>query len=242
MMKYIALEKYDDTTLHELFMNDEIDGIVLGDAFCQKRMFEYGESGLLGACIQTAQMGKKVILQTPCYMTDRIFDKNITFIRYLYDNKISTQYLVQDIGFAHKLSEKFPDADIIWSQNSTTRNLANNLSFYRFIRTIGVNSVEVVARKNIPYLVDMGFKIYTANEKISFNTVNRECYYMHQFDIYDGDCGRGCIVDKVRMVNNVCGIDMSISGYQLGRKYIKTDLDADDYDDNMIAHIIYMHD
>ena len=83
MMIYAALEQYDSNSIIEIRNSPEIDGVVLGDFVCQKRMFKYAGYELLELASALQSAGKKIIIQTPMYLTDKVFDTVMTQLDYL---------------------------------------------------------------------------------------------------------------------------------------------------------------
>lgn len=222
-MIYVAIEQYDKNVIRQCALNNLIEGVVLGDGYCQKRMFEYGEAELL-ECIQYAHdLNLKVLFQTPVYMTERIFEQTLDKIAFLYERKICEGIIVQDVGFAFSVHERMPDLSIIWGQLSAVRNGAENMLHYEFLKKIGISTIEAVKPELVEPLEEIGFKVVCSNEEIQYSTVNRECYYIHELGVWNKHCERGCIRKKVRMVNEYRNLDMTVDGFMLGKNYKKTE-------------------
>ncbi len=219
-MRYIASDTYSIRDVERIAESGKVCGVVVGDPYCQKRMFEYGETGLVKVVERAAELGLGVIYQTPCYMTDRVFDKNMMFVRYLADNDLcSGGVMVQDVGFAHELHALRPELNLIWSQVSRTRNSADNTMFYSFLKKTGISAVELTKPELAGHLKGIGLTPVFTDRLIQYSTVNRECYYIHETGQWDRNCKRGCLGRDIRLVNEGRNMNMKVDGYQLDRAF-----------------------
>lgn len=53
-----------------------------------------------------------------------------------------------------------------------------------------------------------------------YNTMNRECFYKHENDIYDHNCGRRCLTDRQLLKLDGHFPEMSVDGNLLGARYV----------------------
>ena len=233
-MIYVASEIYDNLSLDKLIKLKDVSGIVLGDPYCMKRMFPYGEADLVDYAIRAYEQGLKVIFQTSCYMTERIFDQNITIVKYLHDRQICEDILVQDVGFSVEIKKMIPEINLIWSQISRSRNDAENMLFNKFLKKNGIYGVGLIRPEMAGYLKEAGIVPVYSNRQINYSTVNRECYYIHEMGIWDHNCDRGCLKRSARMVNENRGIDMTIDGYKLNSSYADVDLSSVDMNQEIV--------
>lgn len=224
-MLYVAAEFYSKSDIEMLAKEQDIQGVVLGDPYCQKRMFACGEPELPELAVYAHSLGLKVIVQTPCYLTDRIFEKQLDLLRYLRGRgACDGGVLVQDVGFASVLHKEAPELPLIWSQIGRTRNKAENVLFYQFLCGIGITGAELIDPSLAGHLEKLGLSAIYTNKEIRYSTVNRECYYIHELGLWDRSCGRGCVNRDVRLVNQQRGIDMAVNGYRLNSSYGDIDL------------------
>ena len=73
-MVYVGLQQYLLEDINKI-CKSQFDGVILGDLFCKKRMFEYQEEELKDFLEQLKKNGKRAIYQSPMYVTDRNFEK-----------------------------------------------------------------------------------------------------------------------------------------------------------------------
>ena len=97
MALYCGLDFYTTEDINSLIQEDVIDGIVLGDWFCQRKMFEYGESQLYDYINIVGRSLKKLVYQTPIYITSRNRMQVIDTIKYIDTNFADSVILTQDI-------------------------------------------------------------------------------------------------------------------------------------------------
>ena len=127
--------------------------------------------------------------------------------------------IVQDVGATSYIRRMCPDLPIIWGYMGISRNGAENLLSYSFLRDNGITEIETDRVTRIPYLLELGLEVLLMQEHVTYKTVNRECYYMHEKEIYDRNCRRMCLKSTSALVNEKCGFDFSIDGYTLGKQY-----------------------
>ena len=71
---------------------------------------------------------------------------------------------------------------------------------------------------------------------ITYDTVNRECYYLHEKNIFDNDCERKCLWKNLLLKGKTS--EMFVDGYRLGTKYQKTDISISSIKDD-VDSVIY---
>lgn len=218
-MNFLALDQYSASDIKKIVDISAIDGVVLGDMFCNKRMFEFGDSELVELTKLANDLGLASIFQTPRYLTERCFDRIMQQISYFISKHYVCAVIAQDIGAVSYLHKSFPDLRIIWGHIGVPRNGANNLLHYSFLRQLGVTDIETDCASRIPYILDIGLNAFLMGERITYNSVNRECYFEHELGIYDGNCGRRCLTEKLKLKNEAYGFDFPVNGYTLGLKY-----------------------
>ena len=62
-----------EEALDKLLDNQQIEGIIFGDYFCNRKMYKSGMTDLISYAEKTVQKGKDIYYQTPVYITSRNF-------------------------------------------------------------------------------------------------------------------------------------------------------------------------
>lgn len=215
----IGLETYDKDIIQKINTDSDIEGAVLGDLYCQKRMFENDVYDMYEYMIRLKACGKKVIFQTPRYITDRNMEQEMEKVRFLIRKEMADAVIVQDIGVASEIMEACPQAELIWGRMGYNRNPVANRSFFEFLKKFHVTAVETADEQRRHIFEQMGFKVYKTVGTLRYSTVNRECYFLYQNDIFDQKCGRACIWRKQELIQKGGVIRMTVDGYMLGRRY-----------------------
>lgn len=218
-MIFVALETYGMHEVNEICKTSFVQGVVIGDVLCQKKMFEFGGWEMNDYIRQFVMSGKKVIFQTLMYATDRVFVDVINEIRFLVSENLLEAVLVQDIGVANKLHTLFPDVQLIWSKWGYARTPSINPATIEFYRTLGISAFECKNEKEVKYVQEQNFKPYYIFGMQTYLTINRECYFEFQHDIYDSSCGRKCLSKEKISILTQPIIDTTIDGKVLGLQY-----------------------
>lgn len=222
MMNILALEVYDEAEIISCAKNLRISGLIMGDLYCSRRMFRYGKAQMIDSIRLAHSRGLYVIYQTPRYLTERIYRETLDTILYLCRDKIIDSVLLQDFGLLERLHKEIPELKLYWSNTAVPRNEADNLLHYRLLKDMGVFGVEVNRANRIKPLQSIGFCILAMYNYITYDTVNRECYYLHEKNIYDNDCERKCLGKNLLLKGKTS--EMFVDGYRLGTQYQKTDI------------------
>ena len=217
-MVYVGLQQYLLEDINKI-CKSQFDGVVLGDLFCKKRMFEYQEEELKDFLEQLKKNGKRAIYQSPMYVTDRNFEKILNKIKYFYQEKLIDGVLVQDIGLADAINKKCSGIDVIWSRMGYARTPIINIDTFDWYKEIGVISAECKTKREFEVANQIGIEPYLIYGSPNYHTLNRECYYMYENDIYDGDCKRKCLTCPKMIISGENKIETTIDGYMLGLKY-----------------------
>lgn len=229
-MIYMGLSRYTKETL-ECILNYNPDGIVLGDLFCDKKMFDCGTIELFEMMQTLKKGGISVIYQTPMYVTDRVFSEVVQRCVYFYKEKLIEAIIVQDIGAAAALCEKCQGITLIWGRMGYARTPIINKETLLFYMRYGINSFECKNSEQAEYARRIGADAYLVYGYPSYLTINRECYYCYEHNIFDEDCGLGCLKHEKILFPVNQGIETSIDGYVLGWKHI--------YDNNYTKSVTY---
>lgn len=216
-MIYIGLARYTEREINRI-IDIKPDGVILGDILCNKRMFPFSGAEIDSYLNMFVQNGIRVIFQTPMYLTDRIFEKAISDIRY-YDSKgLISGVIVQDVGAASKIRQVCPKLEIIWGRMGYARTPIINKSTISFYINSGVSGFE--CKNTIQYQVakDLETTPYMVYGWPCYETINRECYYKFENNIFDSDCGCGCLKKDLMILGSEKDNKITIDGYVLGFK------------------------
>lgn len=236
-MVYIGLTRYTENDIKKI-ISMKPSGVIWGDILCNKRMFPFGGEELNDYLYQCTQSGIKNIYQTPMYMTDRIFEKIIVALKYYVLKGLVSGVIVQDVGAANKISKLCPGIDVIWGRMGYARTPIINLATVSFYMNCGVTGFECKNIKNLKIAKKLGVIPYLVYGWPKYFTINRECYFKFENDIYDGECCCGCLKKEEMILgsnqNNIVTIDGYVLGFSV--EYIKENIE---YYTNNINFIIY---
>lgn len=215
MKKYLGLERYDDFEFENIILG-AFDGLIIGDPFCEKRMFPYGEAQMTQFFMECKNRDIKIIYQSPMYLTDAVLSKETDRVAFLYEKMNVRCFLVQDIGLVTWIHEKYPKAEMIWSRYGRTRNSMLNGDFLLYLKEIGIRSYETNKLSRVRAISSLGLRPYAVFGWPSYQTINRECYSLYMENIYNCMCLRQCWREEVCLKHGAQKI--SIDGYMLGLK------------------------
>lgn len=215
MNLYLGLDNYDDVS-KEKINNLRVSGFIVGDPFCQYKMFENGNYDLIRFIDNAIDAKKDIIYQIPAYVTDRNFSEVTKTVLYLYRNKQVTKFLVQDIGVVNWIKENIPGAKMIWGHWGRNRNLIMNHDFISFLINLNVDGIESNLPDRIKAISDYGFPVYAVYGNTIYNTVSRDCYNQYMLNHYDGMCKRECLQKRSKLRSK--DFEMTIDGHLLGKK------------------------
>ena len=106
MREYFAgRETYDLGRIEELIEKSEVKGIILGDLFCQKRMFQNGIADLILLMDRVLASKKEAVYQAPLYVTGRNLEEVTAILRLMDGYKKESCVIVQDFGTARMAAE-----------------------------------------------------------------------------------------------------------------------------------------
>lgn len=236
-MVYIGLARYTERDIKKI-VSMKPTGVILGDILCNKRMFPFGGEELNDYILQFAQKGIKTIYQTPMYMTDRIFEKEINSLRYYCSKGLISGVIVQDVGVACKIHKLCPEIDLIWGRMGYARTPITNLATILFYMNCGVTGFECESIKRFNIANQIGSKPYLVYGWPQYDTINRECYYKFEKNIFDGECCCGCLKKEKMILGSNQENTVTIDGHVLGFKveYIE---ECIEFYTNDINFIIY---
>ena len=220
-MVFVGLSRYTEKDLERLY-DLHPDGVILGDLLCNKKMFSYGGVELIEIMTAFKERGISVIYQAPLYATDRVFSNIVQAVEYYYQRELIGAVVVQDVGIASHLSRTCKGLTIIWGRMGYARTPVVNVNTIDFYMENGVNGFECKSPEQADYAKKIGAAAYLMVGYPKYLTINRECYYKFEHNIFDDHCQCGCL-NRERLVLPACKeIETTLDGYALGWKNIYT--------------------
>lgn len=217
MDKYFArYERYDRAGVDALCRRSDIRGIVLGDLFCHRRMFQNGIAEFVLLLSQVLASDKTVIYQAPLYVTGRNLDEVKSILALLHGSGKKTYVIVQDFGTAELVAREYGSIGLIWGQLGRVRERRYSGEFFTFLqhkRFVGMETGDVqLAQRMTAY----GLTPFFTDAPLHYQTLGRICYLEYQVGHCDpAACHSGCY--QLRAENETYG--MTIDGYMMGKEY-----------------------
>lgn len=236
-MIYVGLSRYTEESIEQL-INLDAEGIVLGDLLCERKMFPNGGVEVLDIMRHLAYKNTSVIYQTPMYATDRIFFTILEKVSYYYEKNLIDAVIVQDIGLASSICSKCKGITVIWGRMGYARTPVINKETISFYMKHGVGAFECKNAEQAKYARMIGAVVYQVYGYPKYLTINRECYYRFEHNIFDAECGYGCLKHEKMLIPANQGIEVSVDGYVLGWENVYDNRNIDTASD-FENHIIY---
>lgn len=216
MALFCGLDYYSKNDIDKLVRDSRISGIVLGDMFCQRRMFDRGEIELYESINVVGKNGKIIIYQTPIYVTSRNRDLVIDVINYLDSTHPRSKVITQDIGVIKFIKENCSFIEVIWSRMGRTREYSFNQFFYKALQELDVSLFETESRCIANLALECGIRPLLVYGNIHYRTIGRRCYSKYELDIPAGDCSKHCRESRYEMETLDGTYKMTIDGFMLG--------------------------
>jgi len=134
-----------------------VAGVILGDPFCQKRMFKNAAFDLPEFARRCKAQGLQVAYQTPVYNTPRSIDSTLALARLLAEADVVDVFLVHDVGVLHSL-RSFGNVEVWWDRYSLNRDMDISAALMDFLRNQGVSAVELTRGMDLPRAARAGLK------------------------------------------------------------------------------------
>ncbi|MCI8667575.1 MAG: hypothetical protein HFG82_13075 [Dorea sp.] len=208
---YISPDALDFVKQHE-----DIQGVVLGDYTCNRRMFPGGYAGLVKSVGDFKRINKEIIIQTPMYATVRNFDEIVDGISFLNTEYQIKKFLVQDVGVLSSISKTIPDSELIWSQMGRNRGNILNMESVLYLQEQGLTGMELCTKSRISALSTYGMKAYASYGNIIYMSVSRNCY--NKFFDDNTVCRNDCCNHRKTMTTKSEN-QISVDGFFLGKAY-----------------------
>lgn len=208
-------ETYDADRIDCLCQSDEVRGVVLGDLFCQKRMFGNGTVDLILFLEKLMLAGKEAIYQAPLYVTSRNLDEVVSILKLLSGYKGKAYVIVQDFGTAQAASRDFPGIKLIWGQMGRVREHRFSDDFLDFLKLKGFYGMETSSPELAARLAKRQMAVLWGNARLTYETLGRNCYLRYQTGVCDP---AACLGGTYGLEMENGSFSMTIDGYMLGKK------------------------
>jgi len=220
---YLRIDCISPDVLDFIKETTDIQGAILGDYTCNRRMFAGGYAGLIKNAGDFKLINKEIILQTPLYMTSRKFEEIIDGISFLHQEYGVKKFLVQDVGVLSMILKIIPDAECIWSQMGRNRGNVLNMDSVMFLKDQGLTGMELCSGSRISMLNACGMKAYALYGSIRYMTISRNCYNkcFHDRAICRIDC-----CNHSEVLTTETGKTITVDGFFLGKNYFYDDSPA----------------
>ena len=220
MNEYIAgYEYYDQERIRSLCNDPCVKGVLLGDLFCQKRMFENGIADLFLLMNDVLLSSKEVFYQLPLYVTSRNMDEVKAVLNLMERYDKDSYAIVQDFGTAEWIARDFSRIKLIWGQLGRVRELRYSDDFLHFLKKKSFTGMETFDRKLSGRLASLGLVPFFSNCKLEYQTLGRQCYLEYQTGLCNpAVCRKGSCSLKTEDED----FQMTIDGFVMGKKYRMT--------------------
>lgn len=226
--RYIGLEIYDFKTLNDIIENNLCDGLILGDLFCENRMFENGNNDLV-RCFEFLSKTKiDIVYQLPYYITSRNRTQILNNLKTLYALKPDSIILITDVGFADLIKKTFTTFRLTWSSMQRNRVYKTNDYTYDFLKKIGIDFIETEEKEKNETIRKCGLVPWLIYGYTRYKTFGRVCYAQQQIGETIPECRKLCMESIYSLKEEKSNYEMTIDGYVLGKNLDYTNCLIDD--------------
>jgi hypothetical protein len=170
---YVTAQRWSTTLIEQL--RGQATGIVLGDLFCQKRMFENEWFDVVDLAGCARGMGLEVVFQTPAYNTTRTIEPTLALMRKLAAAGLMQAILVHDIGILDAARE-LHGVELWWDRFSFNRDFIPNAPLMSFLKQQGISRVEVTRPAHVHSVDDSGCPVLLYAYGPEIASFGRTCY------------------------------------------------------------------
>ena len=214
---YCGLQSYNDEALDKMLESSKIDGIIMGDLFCQKRMYDGGTPKMFEMLSRVGESGKRLIFQTPLYNPEQVFEQTAEQLAFIDRRFPGSAVSTSDIGIASWAMKECSNLTLVWNRFGRSRENYHSGSFFSFLKMMGFVGFETdllaearrASKEVEPWLV------YGAEK---YNSMGRICYYRYQLGQDSMNCEKYCRNAEYEMRLKENGQSFSIDGYILGER------------------------
>ena len=186
-------------------------GCILGDPFCQVRMFGQGEWGLITAAKAARALGLTIAVQTPVYLTPRNFMATTRLIFYLLEQELAEMIYLQDIGLLRYIK----DADVqkVWTVWGWNRGENVTSDLLELLGELGITHLETDKYSRVASITSSGLQAVYRRYSPTIVSFGRFCNiqaYLNQ------TCsGQLCAHGQRKLLATVGQQELSVTGYAL---------------------------
>ena len=213
---FLGLDCYEAADYPRLLHEPAVRGLVVGDLFCEKRMFENGRLGLLEAIDAIAAAGKAIVFQCPVYVTSRNYEDVRFLLQYIRQKHTKTYVIVHDLGMVHLISQEFSEYVLLWGRMARFREYVLNRDFLQFLKSNGVTGIELTGGRFRSLAEQCGLTPYIVFGWGGYATIGRQCYNQYQGL---GCCREDCLNGRYSMHDTESSFQMKINGYMMGESF-----------------------
>lgn len=178
MELYITAKRWTEELMAEVCAH--ATGVILGDLFCQKRMFANEWFDLQDMARLAKEKGVQVIFQTPTYNTPRTLEPTLSAIRKLSGAGLLNAVLVHDVGVLVQLKEL--PVECWWDRFAFNRDFVPNSYLVEFLREQGVTRIEVLRPGHINSVADADCSVLLYGYGPEIASFGRICYTEYFLD------------------------------------------------------------
>lgn len=214
---FLGLDCYESADYSLLLAEPEVKGLVIGDLFCENRMFKNGRLGLLEAIDVIAAAKKVIVYQCPVYVTSRNIDNVRFLLQYIRQKHAKIYVIVHDLGMINMIVREFSEFEIIWGRMARFRDYVLNEDFLHMLRNTGVSGIELLDVRYRQLAEKCDLIPYIVYGWASYATIGRQCYNQYQGL---GCCREACLSGRYSMHDVESTFQMTINGYMMGERFV----------------------
>lgn len=218
---YCGLQFYDDISIKKILNTSEIHGIVLGDLFCQKRMFDGGILQMYEMLSLVGRSEKQLVFQTMLYNTEKQFEETIQILKYLDRRFPGSIVSTVDLGILLWCQRECNTLKVIWNRYGRNRERYHNAYFFDLLKDLQVVGIEVDLVEDAAFAKEQGLDPFIIYEKDHYRSLGRVCYNRYQLEIKGQDCVHSCRNGMYEMRTKDGKNVMTLDGYILGQQWKK---------------------
>lgn len=170
---YVVVQRW--TKQYVSILADRVTGVILGDLFCQKRMFDHDWFSIIDIARHARREGLNIVFQSPMYNTTRTMETTVSLVQSLHTSNLVDAVLVHDIGVLQSLN-RFEGLSMWWDRHAFNRDFVPSAYLINFLMSQGVSRVEVVRPGDIQPISSQGCEVMLYAHGPSMVSFGRICY------------------------------------------------------------------
>ena len=231
---FIGLQRWTQHELEKIISiyDKRIAGIILGDPFCEYRMFPQGNWSISLLAKSAKEAGKIVVYQTPVYLTHPRFELTVAAIQQLEQQGVCDWILAQDIGLLSWCHNSHLTTPISWSVWGINRSFSISYNFIDFLKSLGIQGLEIQKPEWVEPVRKLGLQIFMRSYAPTVITFRQKCY-VETFLNTRCNLGDLCAKPKLQLANKQHELKLNINGFTIEddrpTEFIKPDIQPDWY-------------